>query len=159
MMNMIAVFCYGTLKRGFLNFDRFCRGAASIEPAVVRGRLYEMASGIPVLRVPDENILAYGTNDPIADVAIQDRFELDTYKCPDDHLGDCVHGELMTFNDPETRLPSIDDLEGFCPGGLSLYRRVLVYVYCGAETIPAWCYVAGELAIRDMHPIGKMTWL
>ena len=39
-----------------------------------------------------------------------------------------VYGELLTFNDHETRLPAIDRPEWFHPGGLSLYRRVLVPV-------------------------------
>ena len=36
---------------------------------MVRGRLYEMPSGIPVLEVPETDILAHGTADPLADVA------------------------------------------------------------------------------------------
>ncbi len=39
-----------------------------------------------------------------------------------------VYGELLTFDDPESRLPAIDRLEGFRPGASSLYRRVLVLV-------------------------------
>ena len=48
-----------------------------------------------------------------------------------------VYGELLTFDDPETRLPPIDRLEGFRQGGRSLYRRVLVhppYFTGGAST-------------------------
>lgn len=30
-----------------------------------------------------------------------------------------VYGELLTFDDPESRLPAIDRLEGFRPGGSS----------------------------------------
>ncbi|MHB9036580.1 MAG: gamma-glutamylcyclotransferase family protein [Armatimonadota bacterium] len=154
---LINILTYGTLKRGYHNHDRFCKGVRSIEPAVVRGRLYEMASGIPMLRVPDEDILAHGTNDPIADVGTQDAFETDAYRCCDDNE-DCVYGELMTFDDPITRLPLIDRLEGFRPDGSSLYRRVLVYVYSGAEAIPAWCYVIGDYAIRNLLPTGKVAW-
>jgi len=29
-------------------------------------------------------------------------------------------GELLTFDDPSTRLPAIDRLEGFHPGGSSM---------------------------------------
>ena len=40
--------------------------------ARIRGRLYE-GPGFPVLEVPDEDILACGTSDPLADVATQVR--------------------------------------------------------------------------------------
>ncbi|MBM9612910.1 gamma-glutamylcyclotransferase [Desulfobulbus rhabdoformis] len=65
---LFRLFVYGTLKRGFRNHDRFCRGVLDIREAVVRGRLYEMHSGIPVLQVPDEDILAHGASDALADV-------------------------------------------------------------------------------------------
>ncbi|MHB9038424.1 MAG: gamma-glutamylcyclotransferase, partial [Armatimonadota bacterium] len=137
--------------------ERYCKGACSIEHVSIPGKLYALPSGIPVLQVPDECILARGTNDPMADVATQERFEPDEYMRPDD-IGDWVHGELMTFDDPETRLPLIDRLEGYCPGVQSLYRRVLVYVYSGAEAIPAWCYVLGEHPIQGLSLTGKASW-
>lgn len=70
---MLRLFVYGTLKRGFWNHDRFCRGVLDVREAVVRGCLSEMHSGIPVLQVPDGDILANGTADPLADVATQAR--------------------------------------------------------------------------------------
>jgi len=70
---MTTLFVYGTLKRGYWNHDRFCRGVLDVQEAMVRGRLYEMPSGIPVLQVPDVDILAHGTADPLADVATQAR--------------------------------------------------------------------------------------
>jgi len=115
---------------------------------VVRGHLYKMPSGIPVLRVPEADILAHGTVDPLADVATQARFagELASYLEPTPEsatAGDwgSLHGELLTFDDPETRLPAIDRLEGFHPGGPSLYRRVLVPVCIPGQISPAWVYV------------------
>jgi len=68
---MLRLFVYGTLKCGFWNHDRFCRGVLTVEEAVVRGRLFETSSGIPVLQVPEEDILAVGTTNPLADVATQ----------------------------------------------------------------------------------------
>jgi len=49
------------------------RGVLDVQEAVVRGRLYEIPSGIPVLEVPETDILAHGTADPLADVATQAR--------------------------------------------------------------------------------------
>jgi len=106
---ILRLFVYGTLKRGCWNHDRFCRGVLSVEEAVVQGRLYEMPSGIPVLQVPEEDILARGTADPLADVATQVRFagELASYEpMPESATaGDWapVHGELLTFDLPAPR--------------------------------------------------------
>ncbi len=144
---ILRLFVYGTLKRGYWNHDRFCRGVLDVQEAVVRGRLYEMPSGNPVLEVPETDILAHGTADPLADVATQTR--------PAGHLashlepmpesataGDWgpVYGELLTFDDPSTRLPAIDRLEGFHPGGSSIYRRVLVATRVYESVIFAWVY-------------------
>ena len=68
---MLRLFVHGTLKRGFWNHDRFCRGVLTVEDAVVRGRLFETSSGMPVLQVLEEDILAVGSTDPLADVATQ----------------------------------------------------------------------------------------
>jgi hypothetical protein len=62
----LRLFVYGTLKQGYWNHERFCRGVLSVEEAVVRGRLYELPSGIPVLEVPEADVLAHGTADPLA---------------------------------------------------------------------------------------------
>jgi len=145
---ILRLFVYGTLKRGCWNHDRFCRGVLSVEEAVVRGRLYEMPSGIPVLQVPEADVLAHGTTDPLADVATQARFARDLASILDPvpeiaTAGDWgpVYGEFLTFDDPESRLPAIDRLEGFHPGGSSLYRRVLVPMCIPGQISPAWVYV------------------
>ena len=152
---MLRLFVYGTLKRGFWNHDRFCRGVVTVEDALVRGRLFETSSGIPVLQVPEEDILAVGTTDPLADVATQAHVtarmsspEPTPDRPPKKGTGAPwapVYGELLTFDDPETRLPAIDRLEGFRPGGPCLYRRVLVPVCMNRERrLIAWAYVAGN---------------
>jgi len=148
---ILRLFVYGTLKRGYWNHDRLCRGVLSVEEAVVRGRLYEMPSGIPLLQVPEADILAHGTADPLADVAAQARFVGDLASIlepvPESATaGDCgpVYGELLTFDDPSTRLPAIDRLEGFHPGGSCLYRRVLAPVWAAGAVFPAWLYIGSS---------------
>ena len=152
---LMKVFVYGTLKRGMWNHERFCAGALSIEEAVVRGRLYEIDCGLPVLQVPEADILARGTADPCADVAAQARFEAELAQHPDlcakahTRRGwGLVRGELMTFDDPEERLPRLDRLEGYRPGQSSLYSRVLVPVYSDVSSGPAWVYTIGESLSR-----------
>jgi len=147
---LLRLFVYGTLKRGYWNHERFCRGVLSVEEAVVRGRLYELPSGIPVLEVPEADVLAHGTADPLADVATQARLTAEFAAHPEPGENGApggrwgpVYGELLTFDDPETRLPAIDRLEGFLPGGPCLYRRVLVPVDIGQRSpVVGWAYVA-----------------
>jgi gamma-glutamylcyclotransferase (GGCT)/AIG2-like uncharacterized protein YtfP len=158
---MLRFFVYGTLKRGFWNHDRFCQGFLSVEDAVVRGRLFETSSGIPVLQVPEEDILAVGTTDPLADVATQAHVTACVSnpgptpdRLPKKNTGvpwGPVYGELLTFDDPEIRLPAIDRLEGFHPGGPCLYRRVLIPVRANGTLLPAWLYAG------DGYIFGRLT--
>lgn len=162
---ILRLFVYGTLKRGFWNHDRFCRGVLDVQEAMVCGRLYEMFSGIPVLKVPDRDILASGTTDPLADVATQARLSNRMALCleptPESAtVGDWgpVSGELLTFDDPEARLPAIDRLEGFHPGGSSLYKRVLVPVQADGAVCPVWLYVGTESTLIRSTPTGRFSW-
>ena len=162
---MLKLFVYRTLKRGFWNHDRFCRGVLDIREALVRGRLYEIHSGIPVLQVPDEDILAHGTVDPLADVDTQARLSEQVASHPEltpksATAGDWgpVSGELLTFDDPETRLPAIDRLEGFHPGGPSLYRRVLVPIRSHRAVFPVWLYVGTESTLIRSSLTGRSSW-
>lgn len=68
-----------------------------------------------------------------------------------------VYGELLTFDDPETRLPAIDHLEGFLPGGPSLYRRVLVPSIIQRGGVPAWLYV-GVGAFHQARRLPQGFW-
>ena len=151
---MLKLFVYGTLKRGYWNHDVFCEGVLEIREAQVLGRLYE-GPGFPLLEVLDEDVLASGTADPLADVATQARLS--------DQVGSCsgperesatagawgaVYGELLAFDDPASRLPAIDRLEGFRPGCPSLYRRVLVPAKVSDACELAWVYTVETTGIK-----------
>jgi len=162
---LLKLFVYGTLKRGYWNHDRFCQGVLSVEEAVVTGHLYQFPSGIPILQVPDAHILAHGTSDPLADVATQRRFTEKlaqhlALQPQDAPVGDWgrVSGELLTFSDPESRLPAIDRLEGFNPGGHCLYRRVLFPVLLERTLVPAWLYVGSSSQTAWMKLISTGVW-
>ncbi|MDE2928521.1 MAG: gamma-glutamylcyclotransferase [Acidobacteriota bacterium] len=151
---MLKLFVYGTLKRGCRNHNQFCRGALEIGEAQVRGRLYD-GPGFPVLEVPGEDVLACGTADPLADVATQTRLADGAGKYPRPVPGGAktgdwgtVYGELLTFDDPESRLPAIDRLEGFRPDGRSLYRRVLVVTSASGCRELAWVYTLESTDIK-----------
>ena len=150
---VLRLFVYGTLKRGYWNHDPFCRGVLAIQEAQVRGRLFE-GPGFPVLEVPDEDILAHGTGDPLTDVGTQAR--LSEQWCPRPvsesttvGASGAVYGELLTFDDPLSRLPAIDRLEGFRPGSSSLYRRVLVPATVHGVRKLAWVYTVEATRIKQ----------
>ena len=151
---VLRLFVYGTLKRGYWNHDAFCQGVLEVLEAQVRGRLYE-GPGFPVLEVPDEDILALGTADPLADVTTQARLsdQMGSYSQPVAESATrgawgAVYGELLTFDNPEDRLPAIDCLEGFRPGGSGLYRRVLVPATVNSARELAWVYTVEATRIK-----------
>lgn len=136
-MPEVSLFVYGTLKRGQPNHAALCRGYLRAERAAVRGRLFALPAGYPALVVREEDVLAAGTTDPLADAALQERAGRRPLPEPRKPL---VRGELYVFGDPARRLPELDAFEGFRPGGESLYVRVLVPVLTPSGTVPAWAY-------------------
>lgn len=159
--NTLNLFVYGTLKRGYWNHDRLCRDAISIEQAMVRGRLYALPSGIPILRVPESDILAVGTASPVIDATTQWHRALDAVvTCGTQKDGwDLVRGELALLPDPALSLPPIDRLEGYRPGDFRcLYSRVLVPAWVSEQLVAAWCYVSlGEMSV-GCRPMGHSEW-
>jgi len=131
----LNVFVYGTLKQGERNHDRFCQGVLNIREATAHGWLYDLPFGFPALVVPEETILAIGTEDYVGDADRQRSTPLRSSS-----WDTVAHGELITFDDPRTRLPALDSLEGFRPGEPGLYRRVLIPVQANGQTTPAWAY-------------------
>jgi len=69
-----------------------------------------------------------------------------------------VYGEILTFDDPVIRLPAIDRLEGFHPGGPCLYRRALVAVQANGVILPAWLYVVDVTGNRGLTPLPSGKW-
>ena len=108
-----------------------------IEEATVRGRLYDLPFGFPGLVVAQESVYAIGTTDYLADARAQHRPTVSEDAPPP---GAAVYGELLTFDDPEERLPALDGLEGFSPGATGLYQRVLVPVEVPESRLLAWAY-------------------
>jgi len=159
--HLFRLFVYGTLKRGYWNHEAFCSKAVSIEDATVRGRLYELPSGIPVLEVPERDVIAHGSANVLGDLAVQYRLEADLSEHPecDGKTWQQIEGELVSLSNPAVSLPPIDRLEGFIPNGVSLYRRVLVPVRLSDECITtAWCYVAGSATARMLTPTFLTRW-
>ena len=109
----LNLFVYGTLKRGQRNHDLFCRDVRSLRDAQLRGRLYD-GLGIPLIEVPEEDILALGTARPGDDLATQIRIarQVQSLRLPanvgSESAWGTVQGKLLRFGDPESNLPVID---------------------------------------------------
>ena len=145
----LRLFVYGTLKRGFGNHCRLCRGLVRAETAEIRGKLYDLPAGYPALVIPEASILAVGTSQPRADVALQSQFDAQPL-VPSYAVNAAggrggwgrVEGEILTFSDPAC-LRAFDQLENFLPGRRSHYQRVLVRVSTrrNRAAFVAWLYV------------------
>jgi gamma-glutamylcyclotransferase (GGCT)/AIG2-like uncharacterized protein YtfP len=162
-LSPLRLFVYGSLKRGFSNHDRYCRGVRSVEGTHTAGQLYRLPTGYPALVLPASRFLARGTANPLADMAAQEDPERKVVPtatgCTSLPTGrNRVHGELLTFADPADRLRAIDALEQYQPGHKSRYERVLIRVYsrCRQAEVLAWTYVAGPLSNqRRLIPTGR----
>ena len=141
---MLTMFVYGTLKRDGRNHERYCSGASLVKEGAVRGELYDLPLfDYPELIVPGESVRALGTDDYAGDVELQERL---SRRRPSTLDGPLVFGEVFFFDDPGSRLPAIDRLEGFDPTGASShYRRVLLPVAVEeGRTLLAWAYAVRE---------------
>lgn len=118
---LFSIVVYGTLRRGSWNHYKYMTGYLSVREVEIRGRLHWLSPGIPMLEVSPEDILAVGTTDYLADAALQARLtaELAAQPLPPAPPGpwDLIPAEVFTFDDPEARMPPLDRLEGFQPGG------------------------------------------
>ena len=150
----LRLFVYGTLKPGFDNHNRYCRGVRSMEEAQIEGRLFQMPTGYPVLRLPVGRILARASGDLAADIEMQQQLAEDmahrSESRPFCRTASRVHGTLLTFANPVERLRAMDDLEGFRPSHRNRYERVLIPVYSriSLSATPVWTYMAGDLSPR-----------
>lgn len=157
--NLLRLFVYGTLKKGFCNFDPFCSRAIKIEPATTWGRLYHLSAGFPALEVSESSILATGTADPLADTRTQNTIELLENAMPRPAGDwDLVHGELITFANPGFDLPPIDRLEEFDPNGRSMYQRVLVVSASQDRFFICWTYHGLDPILRGSYHLPSGCW-
>ena len=139
-MNKISAFFYGSLTQGNWN-SHFCRSCLSVESALVCGTIYQLTAGYPAMQVPAESILAMGTRSPAQDAKTQTEHNAKPVEFKIRDGWHEVHGELVTFGNPEAINP-IDRLEGMP----FYYLRVLIPVRRGnGETIAAWVYIMQRL--------------
>lgn len=135
------MFIYGSLKKEHWN-HHYCRNATNIEPATVCGKLYHLSAGYPALQVPNDSIILAGIKDTFefAQEQCQENKNMDfEFKIHKDW--DIVHGELVTFSDPDEIKP-IDKLESIP----FYYDRVLIPARkVDGSIIAVWAYVMYEI--------------
>lgn len=160
MKTSLKVFVYGTLKQGRRDFDRISEGVESIERATVRGRLFDLPVGDPVLDVPAMDILAAGTLEPDADLETQYRFIKPSRVPLPSSFGQWneIEGELITFKEATPWLEIPDRVRGFNPYFFSNHRRALLPVTnAEGKMITAWCYLIGEFLASSASPSGATS--
>ncbi|OGV54632.1 MAG: hypothetical protein A2017_20435 [Lentisphaerae bacterium GWF2_44_16] len=150
----ITILCYGTLMRKQSN-HRFCKRAVKIESAIVCGKLYQLPPGFPALQVPDKAVLWTGSKDVFADA--QEQYNQNSEKDFEFKIHEgwsVVHGELVTFADPESSVPPIDKLEG----RPFFYDRVLVPAKReDGSIIAAWAYTMDKIPF-GASPLPNGIW-
>jgi len=137
-MNTFSVFVYGTLKRGYWNHASYLKGSVAMVPATIPGRLHLRHTGTPILEIPRSRILAPGTTNFLSDAGLSPPVADQEPDAPEGFV--MVHGELYTFDDPESRIQCLDELEEYVPDSPSLYQRVLTATASPRNT-HAWTYI------------------
>ncbi len=150
-MDTQQLFVYGTLKPGYGNFRRICKGRIDgAKPAWVRGWLYDLPPGYPALveREPEERFSA-----PVPERGSPPARATGEKLAPR-RVDGWVFGYILSFSDPRI-LRRIDLLEDYEPGrGASLneYERVVRPVYGdrGETSGEVWLYVMSHERAMSM---------
>lgn len=141
----LPLFVYGSLRSGRDAHRRYCRKVLAIAPAQLWGHRSWLASGYPILSVPERAVLAEAGADPDRDAELAARLAVpsDWARRP---MGDWqkISGELLLLAAPRRSLPPIDRYEDCRPAGSGPYRRVLTWVATAAGPAPAWVYCARQ---------------
>ncbi|CAK0743686.1 Gamma-glutamylcyclotransferase [Gammaproteobacteria bacterium] len=147
-----SLFVYGTLKKGYENHT-LCQDVVSVTKASIWGRLYT-SGGIPFLDIPPSHMIEMGTEDYLADAAMQDKGNVKKafHKKPNGDW-DRIEGEVIEFSLPNPSVHDIDSLEGYRPGRTNLYSRVLAPVWIGDKRAYAWVYVRKQ--VEGMRRISR----
>ena len=145
-MEPLRIFVYGTLKSGQSRHRLVGPNVVQLRPATIRGRLYHIAAGYPMLIIAQEDVFAVGSNDLEMDLAAQARHQPAaahdwiTNGSESSDWSD-IQGELIWLTARASLLSRLDRYEGYSPGEHSLFRRVLTTV-SSLEPITAWTYVS-----------------
>lgn len=142
------LFVYGTLKRGLMYHDAFCRDLIAATPARSFGCLYDTPYGYPMMTLPPRFQWVQGSADRNRDLALTAHFGQPGLKPPGPENE--VFGELFVLPRCAATLAALDDLEDFDPPKASLYQRVMAPVWPEGEArpTPAWMYIVAPSLIQ-----------
>jgi len=136
MGNAFRLFVYGTLMEDGEHHHLIAGHHTQKEDADVVATKQFMEDDIPYIVVPQDSILLKGTIHAMADAKKAASIQAEPRESDE-----WVSGELYTLSNPEERVPLLDLLEDFEPGGESEYDRVLLPVKTKLGWIPAWTYI------------------
>lgn len=136
----IRFFFYGTLMRGECQHGLVAPWLVHAESARVWGRLFQLEAGYPALEVPEESVLATGTEDALLDVTTAQWRTTHPLRMRSGDWG-WVHGEIAVLRDPTACVPPLDEYEDVRSGEACLYQRVLIPAASERDALPAWTYV------------------
>lgn len=152
----LPLFVYGTLMRGKSN-HHLLANVPFLANGRVRGTLWELIPGIPILRVPEETILRTCSREFTPGEWVD--LQAGAHAMVDAPQPPLVSGEIFLLPDGDIPrlLPLLDDLEDFQgPTESSTYHRVILPVYPvmeGGVPLAAWSYI-------DARPaLGRKAWL
>ncbi len=112
------LFVYGTLRPGQSAFEKLCREALTVDPAVANGSLYVLPAGYPVLVLPES------VSEPLA--------------C---HRPESVMGDLLSFSDMEVRLELLDAYEEVGAETAEYVRTIIdVRLLGSGRVVRSWAY-------------------
>lgn len=155
---LVSVFVYGSLKRGQVNHAR-CDGYLGAREASVPGRLWTLPEGWPALEVTPGLRLALGSLDYAEDAALSRPYTRAVHAPTPAAPLRWITGEVLTFDDPEARLPALDRFEGYDADGHSLYERWLVPVrFADGRWMAAWTYLAPDPVPAAWRPFDQAAW-
>lgn len=160
MANGFLLFVYGTLKRGQRAHLPLCATASFVGDASVRGELRLHRDGYPVLVVPEADILAKASGDPIVDATLGDSPPAQGGPSLASGPGPWrrIRGEVLAFPAPYSAISAIDAYEGAQNGAAqSTYRRVLVPLE-DAAVRHAWAFAATPQIASELPILERDSW-
>ena len=151
MPEMVDLFVYGTLKRGFANHRAFCRRAIRIRTAAIARAIFDLPVGYPAVQIPGDSILLEAGPDPVRDAGRQRLVRKPVSPEVEGEGREPVHGEWIRLPDPARTLPALDALEGVRADGRGEYRRALVAASTEEGPRALWVYWMPQLPPGARH--------
>lgn len=139
-METLSLFAYGTLKSTQPEHIHHCRPPLSAGYATVRGTLWRLREGYPILQIDPKLTILDATDNLVADWQKALDIARDTTP-PEVNEGKWIEGELFKYVLNPNSLEQMDRWENFTAGIKGTYQRRVIWIKdeLGAD-VPAWAY-------------------